>query len=385
VHVELFTVKGATAPATRYHWTYREEQYSHLKESMYDAAAIPAAHILGAIERIRQSGNFDIIHDHNVIFGPSLLSGRDDLPPVLHTLHQAFSSQERMVQGWVDTAPMYSVLAKSHRLHFNGISRSQLSQAPWALRPRIIGAIHHGIDPAEHPLITDKHDYFVNVGRLDSEKGIGIAAQACAAVGARFKMAGIIAGINNSERLQAELANRQTRLKQHPDFEYFRDEVAPYLKPGRIEYMGSVFGPAKDRLIGHAKAFLMPIQWEEPFGVAVIDALVCGTPVVAMRRGSMPEIIEHGVNGFLADTPEQFREYMARVDEIDPVACRRSVEKRFSYQVMTHQYLSAYQRLVAMHAVKRPSLVPRVLSPRQGFSFYESLPGVSRDTEAFEE
>jgi glycosyltransferase involved in cell wall biosynthesis len=385
VHVELFTVKGATAPATRYHWTYREEQYPHLKKMIYDAAAIPAAHILGAIERIKQSGNFDVIHDHNVIFGPSLLSGRHDLPPVLHTLHQAFCDRERMAQGWVDTAPMYNVLAKSNRLHFNGISRSQISEAPWALRLRIMGAIHHGIDPAEHPVITEKQDYFVNVGRLDSEKGIAIAAKACAELGVAFRMAGVVAGINDPERLRVELNNPRTALAQYPDFEYFRDEVAPYLKPGQIEYVGSVVGAAKDQLIGRAKAFLMPIQWEEPFGVAVIDALVCGTPVVAMRRGSMAEIIEHGVNGFLADTPEQFRQYMARVDEIDPMACRRSVEQRFSYRIMTQQYLSAYQRLVALHAVKRPSLVPRTVSAAKDFVFYEGLPSFGSEIEPLEE
>jgi glycosyltransferase involved in cell wall biosynthesis len=385
VQVELFTVKGSTTPATRYHWTYREEQYPHLKEMMYDAAAIPTAHILGAIDRIRQGGNFDIIHDHNVIFGPSLLSGRNDLPPVLHTLHQAFCSPERLAQGWVDTAPMYAVLAKSGRLHFNGISRAQISEAPASVRRRMVGVIHHGIDPSEHPLITRKSDYFVNVGRIDSEKGVGLAARLCAGLGERFKMAGIIAGMNSPRALEEALTldGPHTRLA---DFRYFRDEVAPYLRAGEIEYVGSVFGRAKDELIGRAKAFLMPIDWEEPFGVAVIDALVCGTPVVAMRRGSMAEIIEHGVNGFLADTPEQFRKYMRRVEEIDPAACRRSVEARFSYRVMTDQYLGLYQRVVAAHAApRRRTLVPRVLDPRQRFSFYESLPGVAAEAEALEE
>jgi glycosyltransferase involved in cell wall biosynthesis len=211
-------------------------------------------------------------------------------------------------------------------------------------------------------------------------------------MGASFKMAGIVAGIRRPEELYRELDNPASTYRNSPDFKYFQDEVAPYLKPDQIQYVGCVAGRVKDELIGRAKAFLMPIQWEEPFGVAVIDALVCGTPVVAMRRGSMPEIIEHGVNGFLADTPEEFRAYMKRVGEIDPVACRESVENRFSYQIMAQQYLGAYRRLVAMHAVKRPSLVPRSLAPqhlsartRDAFSFYEQLPGMSNEAEPLED
>jgi glycosyltransferase involved in cell wall biosynthesis len=393
VYVELFTVKGSVTPASRYHWTYREEQYCHLKDTMYDAAAIPAAHILGAIERIRQAGNFDVIHDHNVIFGPSLLAGRPDLPPVLHTLHQAFATDERQALGWVDTAPMYDVLAQSDQLFFNGISRSQLAQAPRALQGRLVGAIHHGIDAAAHPLVTDKQEYFVNVGRLDSEKGIGIAARLCAEAGVKFKMAGVVAGIHHPEQLQRELNNPAGTYGGKKDFEYFRSEVSPYLSPDGAEYVGSVTGQAKDELIGRAKAFLMPIQWDEPFGVAVIDALVCGTPVVAMRRGSMPEIIEHGINGFLADTPEQFAQYMRRVDDIDPLACRRSVEERFSYQIMTDQYLAVYRRLAAQRSVvRRPHLVPRSLAPgrlssrtREAWPFYEKIPGMGLESEAAED
>ncbi len=104
----------------------------------------------------------------------------------------------------------------------------------------------------------------------------------------------------------------------------------------------------------------MPIQWEEPFGVAVIDALVCGTPVVAMRRGSMPEIIEHGVNGFLADNKEEFEHYMARVDEINPQACRDSVENRFSYPVMAQNYLSRYKEIIELVGQRRSSSAHRL-------------------------
>jgi glycogen synthase len=140
------------------------------------------------------------------------------------------------------------------------------------------------------------------------------------------------------------------------------------MEKGQIEYVGGVIGKKKDDLIGRAKAFLFPIDWEEPFGVAVIDALICGTPVVAMRRGSLPEIIEHGVNGFLADTEEEFKYYMTQVDKIDPAACRQSVINRFTYQVMAQNYLNSYKEIIA---ADQPAFAPA--PARSQFAFYEKL------------
>jgi glycosyltransferase involved in cell wall biosynthesis len=102
------------------------------------------------------------------------------------------------------------------------------------------------------------------------------------------------------------------------------------------------------KFISHAKALLFPITWDEPFGMAVIEALACGTPVIAMNRGAMPEIIEHGVNGFLADTEEEFAEYMERVDEIDPAVCRASVERKFSASAMADAYIARYKEVIEL-------------------------------------
>ncbi|MBC7746434.1 glycosyltransferase, partial [Pedobacter sp.] len=105
-------------------------------------------------------------------------------------------------------------------------------------------------------------------------------------------------------------------------------------------------GRTKQRLLGRAKALLFPIQWEEPFGMAVIEALACGTPVVAMNRGAMSEIIKHGVNGFLANSIEEFEEYMTRVGEISPEACRVSVEENFSLDSMADGYIERYKEVL---------------------------------------
>lgn len=102
------------------------------------------------------------------------------------------------------------------------------------------------------------------------------------------------------------------------------------------------------KFISEAKALLFPVTWEEPFGMAVIEALACGTPVIAMNRGAMPEIIEHGVNGFLANDEKEFAEYMERVDEIDPKECRRTVEERFSAVAMAEAYVERYKEAIAL-------------------------------------
>ena len=131
------------------------------------------------------------------------------------------------------------------------------------------------------------------------------------------------------------------------DREYFEAQVRPRLgKDAR--WVGELGFAAKVELLAGARCLLFPVQWEEPFGMSVIEALACGTPVVAMNRGAMPEIIEHGVNGFLANDEEEFSEYILRIDEIDPAACRRSVEEKFSAGAMAEEYLERYKEVLKL-------------------------------------
>jgi len=362
VRVELFAVGGSRAMADKYHWHHEDEQFKHFMQPMYDAAAIPAAHLLDSIDKIRLEGDFDIIHDHNNLFGPALLRDRADLPPVLHTLHWTLRL-DALREGNVGTAQYYDLLARGRRLFFNGISRSQVAAATLRLRSRVIGVVHHGIDVGKRTLTVRKENYFVTVGRLSPVKGIALAAAICREMGADFKIAGQVGGISEVGQLEQALKD-DPRGTSHPDLAYYVEQVAPRLVPGHIEYVGGVSGQAWGELVGRAKAFLMPIQWDEPFGVAVIEALACGTPVVAMRRGSMAEIIEHGVNGFLADSPEEFMEYMGRVEEIDPMECRRSAEERFTYQQMSRQYVKLYRAVLGRIPV--PVSLPTPISKALG-------------------
>jgi glycosyltransferase involved in cell wall biosynthesis len=131
------------------------------------------------------------------------------------------------------------------------------------------------------------------------------------------------------------------------DHAYFADEVEPHIDDDSVIYLGSVGPKERDRLLGGAVALLHPIGFDEPFGLSVVEAMACGTPVIAFRRGSMPELIRHGVTGFLVETVEEAVAAVARLDEVERRACRRWVGERFSQRRMVHDYLEVYERILA--------------------------------------
>lgn len=346
--VVLFGVKGSTTAATKRYWYHEEDQYQHIHRPWYEAVPIVSAHILYALNIIRQQGDFDIIHDHNSFMGPSILAFADgNLPPILHTLHEPFTNEKRIMSGLPDNRMLFEELKCAERMFFNGVSYSQLKSVPKKLSKRILKVVHNGVDLKDYVYQSQKQGYFLTVGRVAADKGQAIAAKLCHELGVPFKFAGTIgSGIATKNKLTRELNSPSASTQNCPDFRYFKEKILPYLIPKQIEYLGAVFGEKKIELFGNAKAFLAPITWEEPFGIALIDALACGTPVVAFRRGAFPEIIQHGKNGFLADTEAEFKQYMKRVDEIDPAVCRESVEKNFSAQKMTQEYIDRYEEVI---------------------------------------
>lgn len=237
--------------------------------------------------------------------------------------------------------------------------------APDGLLPQIKKVIYNGVDTSDYFLTSEKDDYFTIIASMSPDKGQGTAARACNELGLKLKMAGTIGGsISTTNQMEKEL-----RENQHPDdkyVNYFKEEVAPYLVPGQIEYIGKIKGDVQRRHFAKAKAFLFPIDWEEPFGMAVVEALASGTPVIAYNRGAMPEIIEHGVNGFLAENYTEFKKYIKRIDEIDPVACRKSVEDKFSTEIMAKEYVRLYEDIIKRYWTRRVKnlINTRLVSPR---------------------
>lgn len=348
VDVELFTVGNSTTPAAKIHSIYPHGQYHHIQKPFYYAAPIAITQIMLALETIAADGKFDIIHDHNGFIGPAMMGHLDgSYPPVLHTLHGPFSNDQLVAEDEPDNRPMYKYFGGLKRLYINGISEAQMKDAPAELEPRVAGVVYNAVDLDSLPYTTDKSDYFVTLGRFNRDKNQALAAKLCRDLGYKLKMIGGVAGIVDPAELDTEMSNPTNAKANTGDFQYFKRQVYPLLVPGQIEFMGGVPDSEKVDLLRHAKALLFPINWEEPFGMAVIEAMACGTPVVSMRRGAIPEIIEHGVNGWLADTEAEFKEYMQRVDEIDPAVCRKSVEDKFSSRKMAENYLELYRKVMA--------------------------------------
>jgi glycosyltransferase involved in cell wall biosynthesis len=148
------------------------------------------------------------------------------------------------------------------------------------------------------------------------------------------------------------------------DEEYHRREVAPFIDSDAVTHLGVVGGPRRAEVLGGARALLHLIGFDEPFGLSVVEALACGTPVIAYRRGSMPELIDDGVTGFLVDSFDEAVAAIARIGEIDRAACRRAAEARFGVDRMAREYLALYRRLLDARrpedAVRETGLYPPV-------------------------
>ena len=352
VCVELFSIGKSRIKGIKIHSLYKNEQYSHIHKSLYESSPIVLAHLLFAIDEIVKDGKFDIIHDHNGFLGPALLRLATEipsLPPVLHTLHGPPFSSPKLSNnhGIPDNRPMWQQLANIKNLYIVGISKTLMREAPPELKRQLLASVHNGIEVKQFRFRAKKQKHFITLARFSREKGQHVAAKLCDELGYSLKMAGTVAGIDSERKLVLELANPLSEYRSYPDFRYYSDNVWPLtVSNPHITYVGNVGGHRKINFIGAAKALLFPIDWEEPFGMAVIEAFACGTPVVAMNRGAMPEIIEHGVNGFLAKSVPEFRKYMQRIEEIDPARCRQTVEELFSTHIMAREYLKRYHQIL---------------------------------------
>lgn len=262
-------------------------------------------HISEVFERAEE---FDLIHNH-FDFHPLTYSALTKTP-VLTTIH-GFSSRKIL--------PVYKKY--NGRTYYVAISNADRC-------PDLdyVATIYHGIDLGMFTFVDRPGDYLLFFGRIHPDKGTAEAIR----IAKEFRMRLIIAGIVQ-------------------DRSYFQREVEPYLDGDTIQYVGSAGPKDRDRLLGGAYALLHPIEFEEPFGLSVVEAMACGTPVVAYRKGSMPEIVRDGETGFLVDSQDQAIEALKRIPTLDRRACRRWVEERFSVDRMVREYLDVYLKILSMH------------------------------------
>ena len=355
VDVEVFSNGERKMHGVKTHSLYKTEQYYNIDRPVYESLPILLAHMEFALNKIKEDGKFDVIHDHNGFFGPELLAwatNDPDIPPVVHTIHgPPFSNESTLAQGLPDNRPFWEQFGNNMgRMYVIGISDTLMKPAPLGMRSHILPTVYNAIEIEKFPYVKDKKNYFVTLGRFSRDKGQHVAAEICAKKGFHLRMAGTINGIGSNKKLLSELANPLSSYRSYNDFRYYSDNVLPYtLKYEKITYSGNLSFVGKMKFLSESRALLFPIDWEEPFGMVVIEALACGTPVVAMNRGAMPEIIEHGVNGFLAKDEKEFEEYMDRIDEIDPAACRKSVTDNFSADCMAAAYLERYRQAIRLN------------------------------------
>ena len=277
--------------------------HGYSEDPSLDAKVWEALHIAHCFER---AGEFDLIHNQ-ADFMPLIFSALVETP-IVTTIH-GFSSPRIL--------PVYE--RYDDRVHY--VSISDADRAPSL---RYAATIHHGIRVEAFPFDAQGSEDLLSFGRIHPDKGAGEAIRAARATGHRLAMYGLV-----------------------QDEGYHAREVAPFVDGERIAYHGVVGGEARLRALGRAKGLLHLIGFDEPFGLSVIEAMACGTPVIAYRRGSMPELIEHGVTGFLVDSFEEAVDAIGRLGEIDRAACRRAVERRFTVERMADAYLALYRRILA--------------------------------------
>ncbi len=264
-----------------------------------------ALHISAVFER---AGEFDVIHN-SFDFLPLTYSGLVETP-VVTTIH-GFSSEQ--------IVPVFEKY--NDRGYYVAISDADRHE-----RLDYIATIHHGIDLREFELERAPGDYLLFFGRIHPDKGTVEAIDVAERAGMPLTIAGII-----------------------QDRDYFERFVEPRLDGDRAAYVGPVGPERRGRLLGGARALLHLVNFDEPFGFSVVEAMACGTPVIARPRGSMPEIVRHAENGFLVETQAEAVAAVHAAGALDRDAVRASVEGRFDVERMVDEYLALYQRVIELH------------------------------------
>jgi glycosyltransferase involved in cell wall biosynthesis len=288
--VTLFAAPGSESAAD-VSVVLEEAHPDEIESSRFEVDHV--SRVFAAVDEAGAEGRpYDVVHDHT---GFAALAMADRLSvPIVHTLHGPFTE---------DVSRFYA--RHGRKACIVAISRAQLEDAP----PEMGGGrvVHNPIDVDEWPFNAEKGDHLLWIGRMSPDKGPHRAIAAARAAGARLVLAGPV---------------------QPGQEAFFAEEVEPHLD-GDVEYVGEAGADAKRELYRGARALLMPIRWPEPFGLVMVEALACGTPVIAFPEGSAPEVVEDGRCGFVVDDEDAMAAAVGRLGEIDPAECRRSCEERF--------------------------------------------------------
>jgi glycosyltransferase involved in cell wall biosynthesis len=260
--------------------------------------------------------DFDVIHSHVDYF--ALPFRRPGDPPLVTTLHGRLDVPEH--------GAVYDVFRNEAFVSISDAQRHPVPQLRW------LATVYHGLPTTQYPVGTGQGDYVLFLGRISPEKRPHAAIDIARRVGVRLVLAAKVDAV---------------------DREYYEDEVVPRLAGPGVEFVGETDLPTTLRLLGDARALLFPIDWPEPFGLAMIESMACGTPVVTRRCGSTPEVIAHGRTGFVCDDDDDVAVALSHIDRLDRAACRTHVVERFSVERMAAGYEAVYRALLRERGMSR--------------------------------
>jgi glycosyltransferase involved in cell wall biosynthesis len=299
------------------------------------------AYSRAALDWVRRHSAEAVVHDHSGGIVLAALSGLSPEVPVIHTVHGPLGAAQRHFYGGVGPEPRLVAIS-----HAQALSAPEL---PWC------GVVHNAVDVDSlmvgRPVSRER--YLLVLARICPEKGQHLAIEIARRSGMRLVLAG---------KVEATAASNR----------YYQSEIAPHLDGSRVVHLANVAGTEKAELLARAWALLAPLQWEEPFGLSMVEAMASGTPVLALRRGAAPELIEHGVTGFLADRADELADLVGSCPDLDPDRIAARTRARFSPDRMAADYASLYRELLEAGS-GRPSL------PKPGRVRLDDLGTYTRD------
>jgi glycosyltransferase involved in cell wall biosynthesis len=279
---------------------------------------------MAAYARAYAIASVDVMHNHAE--WPAFPFARTARFPTVSTLHSRTDTPEH--------AFLYDEFGDQPLISITNAQRRPLPDANW------VATVHHGMPADLYRPSYARGSYLAFVGRISPEKGVHVAIEVARRAGLPLKIAG---------RPPLE---EWKYVEARSDHEYWREIVRPLLGKDGIEYVGELDEAGKQDLYAGALALLFPIDWPEPFGLVLIEAMACGTPILARPRASVPEIVSDGVNGYHCEDVDEMVDALGRIDRIDRAACRREFDERFTARRMALEHLRVYEALTEMAPVE---------------------------------
>ena len=343
-HHSIVACSGDSCVVGEKHTTVARSFSEYWSKNTNAKQANKHGHLVMALQRAKK-GDIDIIHIHDAVMAEYMFKGVAGNPvPIVMTLHVP-AKEKGSFKRWNES------LIPSSSAYFVPISEFQRKQHRGLVNARKV--IHHGVDVEDYPFngSLGKPDYLFSIGRITQDKGQDTAIEIAKQTGSRLILAG---NVQNKAKDRAFFKKLETSIDLVTDAgiscvgnDYYEKVMKPILDSDkRIVYIGEVNTAQKKLWYLHARATLFPIQWGEPFGLVLIESMACGTPVIAIRKGSVPEIIVHGETGFVVDSIGDMIEAVRAIRQINPDDCRRHVKDNFSVASMAEKYSNLYQLII---------------------------------------